>query len=169
MTRDRAVALTATLNTLLVLLVPLGWLALRFWQDGLPDDNSTIVRAPGAAWRQVADLVRVGGLLLPFAFLAFWRSVVYARRVIDGTSTGWRGVGEAVAVALGVELVMASPALVSGHAAALPFLYVQVLVAATGVMVGLILRTAGLVTLRLSGVRTPPAPPSAAAPAPTRA
>ena len=142
-------SVAAAVNAALVILLPVILLAAG---SMVLTNTSVTVRPPGApvigqsSWLLAQFVVGT----LPFATLAGWRTWVYATRWQEQRRGSWLAVAEAGGGGLVVALVILAPGIVTRPMDAPPYLIAYggfaVLV---GLVVGLVLRTAALIVLRL--------------------
>src|SRR5262245_22325748 len=148
MSRIKPETTTAIVNGLLVLVVPLAYLA---WSQVADEMGSDIARPPGASAinRIVERLAWAASVLLPFAALTAWRTRTYARKVIAGASEGWWSVAEVAACGAAVILIMGVPGVPSRPLGYVPVLILWALTVggSVGAFVGVILRFTGLLVL----------------------
>jgi len=88
---------------------------------------------------------------VPLSFIAGWRTYVHARRWLIVQKHSWDGVFEAAVCGFVCALPILAPGIVTQPAKAPPYILVYGgLGAIIGLIVGLVLRTTALLTLRLS-------------------
>jgi hypothetical protein len=143
-------ASAAVLNGLLILLVPLLFVGIEsYLPDGPRDASVTVFATPRSV---VGELTKLGPavlVLLPFATLSAWRTWVHARNRREAGGTGWRGVAESGATALGIALFVLAPGIVTRPSEAPPYvLFYGGSALILGLLVGAVLRTTALLFLR---------------------
>jgi hypothetical protein len=145
-------SVAAAVNAAIVVLLPVILLAAGSLVLD-PDSNTSVtVRPPGAPviGPIILALAQVAWWTLPFATLAGWRTWVYATRWQEQRRGSWLAVAEAGGWGLAVALVILAPGIVTRPMEAPPYLIgyggFAVLV---GLVLGLVLRTATLIVLRL--------------------
>jgi hypothetical protein len=154
--RGRPEAAVAVVNGLLVVLIPLALLVVGSYLDLFVSDTDTsvTVRPPGAP--RLPDVTALAPYavylvwLLALATLAGWRSWVHAKHWREDKSGGWGGVLEAGLTGFAIALVVLGPGVVTRPMAAPPYVIVYGGAALiVGLLVGLALRTVGVLVLRL--------------------
>ena len=148
--RDHPERIVAVVNGLLVMLLPFA-LMLAVSDLRIDSNTSVTVRAPGASrMPHVLALIEIAKVLFPFAALAAWRSLVYARRWRDESDRGWRAVAESGACGLAVMIVILAPGIVTRPLEAPPYLIAYGGAAlVVGLLVGLFLRMSAILVLKL--------------------
>jgi hypothetical protein len=141
-------------NAVVVLLLPLAVLAIGSSLRPGPSGSSMTVHPPG--WSGSRALIQafldVAKVMFPFAILAAWRTWVHAGRWRDRGDQGWQGVAEAGACGLGIALLVLLPGIITRPMDAAPYVVAYGAAAlVAGLTLGLLLRAAALVVLRLSG------------------
>ncbi len=141
----------AVLNALVVLLLPLFIMAVGpLVFDGDSNTSTTVHAYPVSMSGVVAPLGRTAMILMPFAAIAGWRTWVHTKRWGEGRGTGWVGVAEAGATAIGVALLVPAPSIVTRPTEAPPYVIVYGGAALIlGLLVGLLLRTTALLFLKV--------------------
>jgi hypothetical protein len=143
----------AVVNGLIVLVLPFAVAAVGSSMGFGRMENSVTVHPPGwsGLLAAIQGLIAVGMVLLPFAVLAAWRTWVHARRWRDRGDRGWQGVAEAGACGVGAALLVLLPGIVTRPMDAAPYVTVYGGAAlVVGLVVGLLLRMAALVVLKLT-------------------
>ena len=145
-------SVAAAVNAAIVVLLPVILLAAGSLVLNSDSNTSVTVRPPGAPviGPVILLLAHVACSTLPFATLAGWRTWVYATRWQEQRRGSWLAVAEAGGWGLAVTLVILAPGIVTRPMDAPPYLIgyggFAVLV---GLVLGLVLRTAALIVLRL--------------------
>ncbi len=151
--RIRSENLAAAVNGLIVLLLPLVVAAVGSCIGTGRMQNSVTVHPPGwsAFLAGLQALIAVDRVLLPFAALAAWRTWVHAKRWRDRGDRGWQGVAEAGVCGAGTAVLVLMPGIVTRPMDAAPYIAVYGGAALiVGLVVGLFLRTAAGVVLKLT-------------------
>lgn len=145
-------SVAAAVNAAIVILLPVILLAAGSMVLN-PDTNTSVtVRPPGGpVIGQSSWLLAQFALgTLPFATLAGWRTWVYATRWQEQRRGSWLAVAEAGGWGLPVALVILAPGIVTRPMDAPPYLIAYGGFALlVGLVLGLVLRTAALIVLRL--------------------
>jgi hypothetical protein len=148
----RLAALTALVNGVVFSLLPL---VVMLVTGTLAQESttSTIVRPEGAPPAWLVTLwtwIQMWTVLVPLSFIAGWRTFVHARRWLMGRDRSWYGVFEAGVCGFLCALPILAPGIVTQPAKATPYVLVYGgLATVLGLIVGLVLRTTALCTLRL--------------------
>jgi hypothetical protein len=146
----RLASVTALVNGVVFALMPL--IAMLVAGELAP---SNIVRPQDAApvWLvTVWTWLQMWTAILPLSLIAGWRTFVHARRWLLARQHTWRGVLEAVICGFLCAMPILAPGIVTQPTKAPPYILVYGgLGAIIGLIVGLVLRTAALSTLSLSG------------------
>ncbi|HEY1911906.1 MAG TPA: hypothetical protein VGG73_13355 [Vicinamibacterales bacterium] len=156
MTDRQPETVAAYVNAILVLLVPVGVaIAIPIGMWFSPSNTTTVHATPTPLPEEV--LVYVAGvmlfvvLFLPLAAIAGWRTRVHARRYLDFEGGGWQGVLEAGVVGLFIAIWILRRGIATRPADAPPYVIAYGGAAAViGLTIGLILRTAAVLTLKLT-------------------
>lgn len=150
-TYDRRPDIAALVNGVVIVLMPL---ALAVVLPVLvPDTHTVTVRPPDAPViaRTLKDLGRMAVVLLPFAFLAGWRTRVHAIEWCQDRGTGWRGVLEGGAAGFLIAfLVLLQPTLMRPMDAPPYIIAYGGGAMILGLLIAFFLRITALVVLRLS-------------------
>ena len=145
-------SVAAAVNAAIVVLLPVILLAAGRMVLNPDTNTSATVRPPGASviGPVILLLAQVAWWALPFATVAGWRTWVYATRWQGQRRGSWLAVAEAGGWGLAVALMILAPGIVTRPMDAPPYLIAYggfaVLV---GLVLGLVLRTAALIVLRL--------------------
>lgn len=154
--RRRQEMVAAFVNALIVWSLPAsvsGLLAIGRSLGIGANESAITVHPPG--WTPLvpiaATALQFGFVMLPFAALAGWRTWVHARRRLELGTSGWQGVVEAGACGLATLLVILLPGIFSHPLQALPYIVgYGGLAALCGLLVGLLLRTAAVIVLKVT-------------------
>jgi hypothetical protein len=151
----------AYVNAILVLLVPVGVAVAASIGMWFSPSNGTTVHAtplPERILIGVAGVVLFVVLFLPLAAIAGWRTWVHARRYLNFEGGGWQGVLEAGLVGFFIAIWMLRRGIATRPADAPPYVIAYGGGAIViGLTIGLILRTAAVVTLKLTSRGEPQA------------
>jgi hypothetical protein len=156
----------AYVNATLVLLVPVGLavaLSIGMWLSPSNSASTTVHANPTPPAEQVL-LIVAGAMLFvvlftPLAAIAGWRTWVHARRYRNLEGGGWQGVFEAGFVGFFIALWILRRGIETRPNDAPPYVIAYGSGAALiGITIGLILRTAAVITLTLASRHEGPAP-----------
>ena len=149
----RRASLTALVNGVVFSLMPL-FVMLVGGALAQQSSTSTIVRpqdAPPVWLVTMSTWLQGWPALVPLSFIAGWRTYVHARRWLIVQKHSWGGVFEAAVCGFVCALPILAPGIVTQPTKAPPYILVYGgLGAIIGLIVGLVLRTTALLTLRLS-------------------
>ena len=147
----------AVVNGLMVLLGPFALLVAGTLLAPDHSDTSTTVRAPGVSpLAGLVDLARIAWAmapgLVPLALIAAWRTRVHAKRWLTNQGNGGQGVLEAGACGFLIALAVLMRGIIRTPLLAGPYVLVYGGGAfVLGLVVGLVLWTAAVITLKAHG------------------
>ena len=152
---DRRPDIAALVNGALVVFVPM---ILAVTLPALFPTDAVTVRPPDAPVisGKLRELGYMGTALLPFAFLAGWRTRVHAVAWCEHGASGWYGVLEGAAAGFLITLAILLPATIRRPLDAPPYIIAYGGAAlVVGLLTALLLRITALIVLRLATPRQP--------------
>lgn len=156
---DRPATVAALVNAVLVFVLPVATvMILMAVKPGAGTGATAVGVDPDRAAALARKLRMMAGYLAfmsPFAMAAAWRTFVHARRWLDGTATGTRGILEGALCGFAGAVLVLLPGIATKPLQAPPFVIAYGgLSAIIGLAIGTILWLCATVTLKLVAAAT---------------
>lgn len=157
---DRPAIIAAVVNAAVVFLLPVAFVMIMMAIRSNPNMGTTVVGVdPDRAAALTRKFQMIAGYIAfmsPFAMAAAWRTVVHAKRWLDGTGHGAQGILEGAACGFAGALLVLLPGIVTKPLMAPPFVIAYGgLSAIVGLAFAGVLWVTGAAALNLAALHQP--------------